>query len=161
MVRNSASTHGPVTSSRSISTRGLIRRATATHSAFIRLMKRQRGLPVDHAVARRSLSIPVERESPEIVIEQMGDDVTDGPERAGGRPVPIGRTESTKQAMSSACSGPKRSNTRRFHRTGAVEVATGGMSPCRPRTKAALTPLSARLIFRGLSRVSHSKFSRY
>ena len=36
--RNSSTTIGPVTSSSSISTRGLIRRATATHSAFIRLI---------------------------------------------------------------------------------------------------------------------------
>ena len=89
MARKSSTTHGPVTSSRSTITRGLIRRATATHSAFIRLTKATSDAwPLDRTARRRRVAVAMEGQAAEVVVEEVGGDVAHRPERAGGGPAP-------------------------------------------------------------------------
>ena len=96
MVRNRATTHGPVTSSRSTMTRGLNRRTTATHSAFIRLTNRTSDVWSSIATPWEGWRSPcVWGEPAQVVVEQMGRDVAHRP--AGGRPLPVRRLEATQE----------------------------------------------------------------
>ena len=67
----------------------------------------QRRVPIHRRIRRRWLAVAVEGEPPEVVVEEVRDDVPDRPERAHGRTVPVVRAETAEQPDELAMQRPE------------------------------------------------------